>query len=178
MNSSEWAAWVQAVGAVVTIGATVVLARSDRRASKAKDHAVARSAAIALVPEMVEVLAQLEWGITQVESGAAPERIGNTGPTDEDSIRFWNLPVLPPSLEALRPYLQDLGEASKPAQHAYFLLQRLRDVFRDFGGRRAFDGPIELWSYEEDEWAKTLAQAKQAKSAAEKALKAIGRLVE
>lgn len=163
MTSSEWAAWVQAVGAVVAIAATVALTRTDQRQRRIEAKARRLSAAVAIFPVIAEVASGLKWALGQVEAGHRPDEIGSDGPEPEDTIHFWNTAVMPAKLEALRPILHDLGADAEPVQRAFLSLDILRQDFRDFASSNRHEGPEYTWGYSEKEWAQTHALALEAR---------------
>jgi len=166
MTSSEWAAWVQAVGALVAIVATVALTRTDQRQRRIETKARRMSAAVALFPIVSEVSSSLRWALKQVEDGHTPYDIGRNGPNPEDTVHFWNTPVMPPKLEALRPLLHDLGDAAEPVQRAFLSFDILRQDFRDFAISNMHEGPEYTWGYSDKQWTRTHALALEARERA------------
>lgn len=172
------ASWVQAVGAILALAVTIWLSRLDNRERRRAAATRARSAAIAVFPELVDVQAELSWALDQIEKGYPANDLGNFGPEDADTLRFWRTPVMPARLEALRPILYELGDAAEPAQRAYFALQRLRQYFKDFVRLQALDEiPENIWTYSAAEWEQTHALARAAQAKVKRAVEAIGRLL-
>lgn len=168
------AAWVQAIGALLALGLTIYLSRGDRKAREKTERARGRSAALALFPVMMDILGELSWALAQVEKGHRPEEIGCRGPEDEDTIRFWQTPVMPDKLIAMLPLLHELGDAAEPSQRAYFALQQLKRDFLEFMELQRIDGPPEeAWCYSANEWKRTHALAVAAERSIQHALASI-----
>lgn len=176
MASSDWAAWVQAGGAIAALWISIRLARGDRRRQAAEKRARARTAALALYPLFLDAYGELAWIENQISRGCPLEKLGNNGPEEEDNIAFWDTSILRDELKASRPFLNDLAEAASAAQSAYLHLFFMDSNITMFKSKKADDGPRVLWKYSEEESAEAIGDAKRAFAKTSEAVDAMGKL--
>lgn len=124
LSSSDWAAWVQAVGSISAIAVAIWLSRRDSKERARERRARSRNAAIQLAPYFRAHLSRLEAAMYQKSIGRRPDNyqcdlegrtyglLEDTRITDEFKGSF--------GLAAM------LGDAEAPAQIAFL---QIRDLY-------------------------------------------------
>lgn len=122
------AAWVQAIGAIVAMGLTLLLWWSDRSSRRSLAAAHARASALVLLPPLTQHNEMLTWARNQLEAGRHASKIGTDGPNND--IALWDIDPFPQRLVDIQGSLADLGPAAAPVQRAFFALHSMDEERR------------------------------------------------
>jgi len=122
------AAWVQAIGAIVAMGLTLLLWWSDRSSRRDLADARARASALVLLPPLTQHNELLTWARDQLEAGRHASEIGTDGP--DNDIALWHIDPFPQRLVEIQGSLADLGPAAASVQRAFFALQNMDEERR------------------------------------------------
>ena len=114
--SEKYAAWVQAVGAVLALVVAIWLNRMDAEERRQEKEAVARNAALAILPYLQEAHDTLEWALRQLKAGRHPSEIGTN--EDGENIELGLLKILTDGLKATFPFAAQAGRAARSTQGA------------------------------------------------------------
>ncbi|MGN2246938.1 hypothetical protein ACFWZ3_09625 [Frateuria sp. GZRR35] len=127
-NSQAYAAWVQAVGAILALATTIWLNRVDAFERRIDRDARARNAGIFLKPILVGFRKELAEALEQVDGGQSLESVG---PMDDDGqgYGFAGIWTPPSKLTDSLPAVAELGSAAKAVQEAYRRMEDLRNAF-------------------------------------------------
>lgn len=131
LTSSEWAAWVQAGGAILALFVTILLSRLDARERKWTALLQARNAAIALHPTLRATLRELEWATSKLEAGREPDRL-------EFDVhgQYWiDVGMLRKLHEKLLPHLpwiSSLGVAAPSVQRAFRAIDAMTEDLQSY----------------------------------------------
>lgn len=122
MTSSEWAAWVQAIGSLLAIGATYYVSRASRNdaiaVKSAEEVARSRDLALSLMAPVKAWRNSYAAPLKRIRSGdAALAFIAAEGTISDGTPRHFRASV----------NLKDLGHAGKSLQTAVFIAQKLDD---------------------------------------------------
>jgi hypothetical protein len=134
LSASEWAAWVQAIGSIAAIGIAIWIPirihRADQNRVDAEKRLRARSFALALLPAVETVAANVRHAAWRLKSEDAHFELEKVS----ESL------AIPAELEGRILEVHEMGAAGEKLQDALALLPRLRllldehDLYQRSGG--------------------------------------------
>ena len=169
--SEKYAAWVQAIGAVLALIVAIWLNRMDAEERRQEKEAVARNAAMSILPHLHEAHSTLEWVLNGLKSGRKPSNLGFN--EDGEEVELGSVTLISAELKASFTFAAQAGRAARATQIALRALEQAQASLR-----RMYVDPWDEFEYSPENVALATDRMEEARTSAFTAISELNSLFE